>query len=206
MPIPIAIPIMLLVGSLAPPRTVVRQHLRKGLDWGQRRLPSTPAQVYPCRVMELLPVHLPLQRILDASSDPENPSAEALRTLFETIARIAVVGLSRDPVKAARRVPSYLAAKGYEVIPVNPLADRILGKASHASLGDVTEPVDMVLVFRPSDEAGRLVAAAAGRKERPVIWLQEGISADTEVRAARQAGLVVVQDLCAYKVHRALSS
>jgi len=156
--------------------------------------------------MELLPLHLPLQRILDASSDPENPSAEALRALFDEVIHIAVVGLSRDPVKAARRVPSYLAAKGYEVLPVNPLADRILGKSARASLAEVTESVDMVMVFRPSEHAGPFVAEAAQRAERPAIWLQEGIRADAEVRAAREDGLVVVQDLCAYKVHRALTS
>jgi len=156
--------------------------------------------------MELLPIHLPLQRILDASSDPENPPAETLRALFEAMTHIAVVGLSRDPVKAARRVPSYLAAKGYELLPVNPLAHRILGRPARASLGDVTESVDMVLVFRPSGQAGPFVAEAAQRKDRPAIWLQEGIRADTEVRAAREAGLIVVQDLCAYKVHRALTS
>ena len=156
--------------------------------------------------MELLPVHLSLQRILDASSDLENPSADTLRALFEEITHIAVVGLSRDPVKAARRVPSYLAAKGYEVLPVNPLADRILGKPARATLGEVTESVGMVLVFRPSDQAGPVVSEAAQRKERPAIWLQEGIRADAEVRAAREAGLVIVQDLCAYKVHRALTS
>jgi hypothetical protein len=156
--------------------------------------------------MELLPVHLSLQRILDASSDLENPSADTLRALFEEMTHIAVVGLSRDPVKAARRVPSYLAAKGYEVLPVNPLADRILGKPTRATLSEVTESVGMVLVFRPSDQAGPFVAEAAQRKERPAIWLQEGIRADAEARAAREAGLVVVQDLCAYKVHRALTS
>lgn len=155
--------------------------------------------------MELLPIHLPLQRILDASSDPENPSAEALRALFEEIVHIAVVGLSRDPVKASRRVPSYLSAKGYEVIPVNPIADRILGKPARATLADVTEAVDMVMIFRPSAQAGPFVTEAARREERPAIWLQEGITADREVRAAREAGLVVVQDLCAYKVHRALT-
>jgi predicted CoA-binding protein len=147
-----------------------------------------------------------IQRVLDSSSDPENPSADELRTLLESVSRIAVVGISRDPEKAARRVPSYLAAKGYDVIPVNPYADRILGRPARPTLSEVTEPVDMVLLFRPSHEVGPFVAEAAGREERPAIWLQEGITADPEVRAAREAGLVVVQDLCAYKVHFTLTS
>jgi predicted CoA-binding protein len=147
-----------------------------------------------------------IQRTLDSSSDRRNPSAEELRALLERVSRIAVVGISRDPEKASRRVPSYLAAKGYEVIPVNPYADRILGRRAHPSLSEVTEPVDMVLLFRPSHEVGPFVTEAAGRPERPAIWLQEGITAEEEVRAAREAGLVVVQDLCAYKVHFALIS
>ncbi len=147
---------------------------------------------------------LPVIRLLEVSSDPANPSPEVLRDLFERMRRLAVVGLSRDPEKAARRVPSYLAARGYDVIPVNPRADRILGRAAYATLADVEEPVDLVLIFRPTGEAGPFVAQAAARRERPAIWLQEGIHADPEVTAARGQGLVVVQDLCAYKVHRAL--
>lgn len=145
-----------------------------------------------------------LRRLLADSSDPRNPSAEELMTLFERLQRIAVVGISRDPAKAARRVPSYLAAQGYDIVPVNPSADRILGKTAFAKLSDVTEPVDMVVVFRPSAEAASVVREAVARPERPAIWLQEGIRADDAVNEARRAGLVVVQDLCSYKVHRAL--
>jgi len=145
-----------------------------------------------------------LRRLLEESSDPENPPPEKIRDLFERLHRIAVVGLSRDPAKAARRVPSYLAAKGYEVIPVNPFADRMLGKEAVAKLADVTDYLDMVLVFRPSEEAGALIAEASARGGRPAIWLQEGIRADDEARKARGEGRLVVQDLCTYKVHRAL--
>lgn len=145
-----------------------------------------------------------LRHLLEESSDRDNPSAEQLRDLFDRVKRLAVVGLSRDPAKAARRVPSYLAAKGYEVIPVNPHAERILGRTAYGSLDDVSEAVDMVVVFRPSGEAGGVLRQAAGRAERPAIWLQEGIRADGPADEARTAGLLVVQDLCTYKVHRAL--
>jgi predicted CoA-binding protein len=146
-----------------------------------------------------------VRRELTESTDPENPSAEELRRLFSRIRRIAVIGLSRFPEKPARRVPSYLAAKGYEVIPVNPNADRILGKAAYGVLADVPEPVDLVIVFRPSDEAGRFVEEAVARPDQPAIWLQSGIRADDEIAAARAAGRLAVQDLCAFRVHRALS-
>lgn len=145
-----------------------------------------------------------VKRELQESTDPDNPSAEVLRALFERVQRIAVIGLSRSIEKAARRVPSYLAAKGYDVIPVNPNAVRILGKQAYPTLSAVLDPVDLVVIFRPSDQAGPFVAEAAARPERPAIWLQQGIRADPEIRAAREAGLIAVQDMCSYRVHRAL--
>lgn len=146
-----------------------------------------------------------IRQLLERSSDPDNPSAEQLRELLASIDRIAVVGISRYPEKAARRVPSYLAAKGYEIVPINPHAERILGKQVYPRLADVPGPVDMVLVFRPSEEAGAHVAEAAARAERPAIWLQEGIRADAEISAARAAGITAVQDLCSFNVHRSLN-
>lgn len=146
----------------------------------------------------------PVRRLLAESSDPDNPPAERLDDLFHRLHRIAVVGLSRDPAKAARRVPSYLAAQGYEVVPVNPFAQRIMGRQAVATLAEVTEAVDLVVVFRPSSEAAALVREAAARPGRPAVWLQEGIRADEAAAEARAAGRLVVQDLCTYKVHRAL--
>jgi uncharacterized protein len=146
----------------------------------------------------------PLIPLLQASGDHENPDASDLRALIERTRTIAVVGLSRDPAKPARRIPAYLASKGFTVLPVNPNGGRILGRPAVAHLDDVAEPVDLVLVFRPSDEAGEVVRAAARRPERPAIWLQEGIRADAAAGEARAEGLTVVQDLCLYTAHRAL--
>lgn len=142
--------------------------------------------------------------MLDESSDPDNPGADELRSLFQDVEHIAVIGLSRRPEKPARRVPSYLAAKGYDVIPVNPYATRILGRPAYDTLTDVPDQVDLVIIFRPSDKAGPFVEEAAARPERPAIWLQTGISAPEEVARARTDGLTVIQDLCAFRVHRAL--
>lgn len=147
-----------------------------------------------------------LARLLQESGDPENPSPKALRDLLDGTRTIAVVGLSREPTKAARRVPSYLAAKGFDVVPVNPYADRILGRTARAHLDQVLEPVDLVLVFRPSDEAGEVVRDAMQRPERPAIWLQEGIVAPDAIAEARSAGHTAVQDLCIFKVHRSLAA
>ena len=146
-----------------------------------------------------------LQALLDESGDPGNPDAEALKILLEEVQTIAVVGISRNPDKAARRVPAYLASKGYDLIPVNPFVDRILGKEAVDSLDAVSDPVDMVLIFRPSQEAAEIAKVAMERKERPAIWLQKEIRADEVASAARAEGITVVQDLCAYEVHEALA-
>jgi predicted CoA-binding protein len=145
-----------------------------------------------------------VSRLLAASSDCCNPSPEELQELLERVEHIGVIGLSRFSEKAARRVPSYLAAQGYDVIPINPYASRIFGRAVFDQLSDVPDELDLVMVFRPSEEAGRHVAEAARRPERPAIWLQKGIVADDEIRAARAAGIIAIQDLCAFLVHRAL--
>lgn len=145
-----------------------------------------------------------LQAVLDESSDPDNPDLEQIHDLVRRTIRIAVVGISRDPAKPARRIPSYLRAKGAEIVPVNPRGGQIFGREMVPTLADVTDPVDMVLIFRPSEEAGQFVDEAADRPEKPIIWLQEGIRADEAAARARAEGVPVVQDLCLYKVHRSL--
>lgn len=145
-----------------------------------------------------------LAATLAASSDPGNPGVDEMYEIVRTAIRIAVVGISRDPEKAARRVPSYLATRGAEIIPINPHAERILGRPVLRHLSELEEPVDLVQVFRPSAEAGQVVLDAMKVPGRPVIWLQEGIRSDEEASRARAEGFTVVQDLCLYKVHRAL--
>lgn len=108
---------------------------------------------------------------------------------------IAVVGLSRDPGKEAHGVPAVMQANGFRIIPVNPIADELLGERVYRSLADIPEPVDLVDVFRPSPEAAGVAreAAAIGAK---ALWLQEGI-VSVEARAiAEEAGMAYVEDRC----------
>ena len=134
-----------------------------------------------------------LARVLHASGDAaRNPGPDEMRRLIRRVQRIAVAGMSCDPMKPARRVPSYLAAMGAEIILVNPFAGRMLSRTARATLQDVREPVDMVLIFRPSSEVAPFVRAAAARPEAPVIWLQEGIWNDEAAAEARAAGRTVV--------------
>jgi uncharacterized protein len=109
---------------------------------------------------------------------------------------IAVVGLSRDPAKAAHAVPAALHAAGFRIIPVNPSADVLLGERVYRSLADIGEPVDMVEVFRPAAEAPEIArqAVAIGAK---TLWLQQGIVSGQARRIAEAGGLAYVEDRCA---------
>ena len=146
-----------------------------------------------------------LERVLRSSGDwRNNPGPDEIRALIRKTDTVAVVGMSRDPMKPARRIPSYLAAMGAHILPINPLAGRMLGKPVRKSLEDVNERVDMVIIFRPSDQVAPFVRAAAARPEHPIIWLPEGVRDDVAAAEARAAGRTVVQDLCIYRVHRAM--
>ncbi|WP_251343424.1 CoA-binding protein [Haloplanus halophilus] len=120
--------------------------------------------------------------------------------------RIAVVGCSGTPGKAAHDVPAYLRERGYDVVPVNPNRDEVLGRPAADSLADVSESVDLVDVFRPSEEVSGIVDAAIERSRTRGdvrgIWLQRGIRDDEAAARAREAGLLVVQDRCMKVEHR----
>ena len=110
--------------------------------------------------------------------------------------RVAVVGASTDYDKAAHIVPAYLQRHGYDLSPVNPHADEILGERAYDSLADVPGPIDVVEVFRPADEVPAIVEQALARDDVQAIWLQQGIRNDAAAREAEAGGLAFVQDRC----------
>ena len=118
--------------------------------------------------------------------------------------RVAVVGCSTTPGKDAHEIPKYLLDQGYDVVPVNPYADEIFGRDCYDSLADVPAEVDIVDVFRPSEEVADIVDEALARDEAAVIWLQLGIHDDEAVARAEAAGRRVVQDRCMKPTHRSL--
>jgi len=120
---------------------------------------------------------------------------------YETI---AVVGCSRTPGKAAHDIPKYMLEHGYEIVPVNPNAEEIFGRPASDSLEAVEEAVELVNVFRPSEEAGAIVASASEREDVKAIWLQLGIRDDEAGEAAEAAGKQFVQDRCLKVEHRRL--
>ena len=128
---------------------------------------------------------------------------EELKGIYAETKTIAVVGASGSEEKAAHTIPRYLQREGFRIIPVNPRGGEILGEKVHEKLADVTEPIDVVDVFRPSEETPGVAkeAVAAGAK---VLWLQEGISSEEAERIATEGGLQVVMDRCMGATHHRL--
>ncbi|WP_336361269.1 CoA-binding protein [Haladaptatus sp. ZSTT2] len=117
---------------------------------------------------------------------------------------IAVVGCSATPGKDAHSIPKYLRNHGYTIIPVNPYADEIFGMEPYDSLADVKEEIDIVDVFRPSEEVASIVDAAIARDDVKVIWTQLGIRDDDAAKKAEAAGKQFVQNRCLKVEHARL--
>lgn len=118
---------------------------------------------------------------------------------------VAVVGCSTTPGKAANGVPNYLQEHGYEIIPVNPTTDEVLGEPAYDSLSDVTEEVDLVDVFRPSEEVAGIVDEVLAREDVATVWLQLGIRDSEAGERVTDSGRRFVQDRCTKVEHDRLS-
>jgi len=136
-------------------------------------------------------------------------SQEEIKSVLERYRTVAVVGLSRNPAKASYRVAQYLQSVGYHIIPVNPFADEILGEKCYKSLLEVPDTIDIVDIFRPSEDVPAIVDEAITIKNRvgspKVIWMQLGIVNEEAAKRAREAGFTVVMDSCMMIEHRRLS-
>jgi predicted CoA-binding protein len=118
--------------------------------------------------------------------------------------RVAVVGCSTTPGKAAHDVPKYLLENGYDVVPVNPYADEVFGREVYDTVADVPGPVDVVDVFRPSDELPGIVDDVLERDDVRVLWTQLGIRDADAIERAEEAGVSVVEDRCMKVEHQRL--
>ena len=118
--------------------------------------------------------------------------------------RIAVVGISADPSRPSHEVASYLRRVGYEILPVNPGLTNWEGLACHPNLTAVPPPVEVVDIFRRSDQVGPIVDEAIAIGAR-AIWMQMGVIDEAAAARARAAGLLVVMDLCMLREHARLA-
>lgn len=125
---------------------------------------------------------------------------ETIERILRECRTIAVVGLSSNPWRPSHGVASYMKRNGYRIIPVNPNEREVLGERAYASLRDVPEKVELVDIFRRSEEAGKAVDEAI-RIGAKAVWLQEGVIDYAAAERARAAGLLVVMDRCWLKEH-----
>lgn len=125
---------------------------------------------------------------------------ESIKFVFDNCRTIAVVGLSSDPGRPSHDVASYMQRQGYRIIPVNPNETEVLGERAFPALAAVPEPIDLVDIFRRSEEAGKAVdeAIAVGAK---AVWLQDGVIDRAAAQRALDAGLLVVMDRCWLRDH-----
>ena len=141
-------------------------------------------------------VHLP-----DGAKFPLEPGAEPITEILKRFKKIAVVGLSSNPMRPSYGVTEYMKGAGYRIIPVNPNEKEVLGERSYARLEDVAEKIEIVDVFRRAEEVAGVVESAI-RVGAKVVWMQLGVENADAAEKARAAGLAVVEDACILVEHK----
>jgi uncharacterized protein len=128
-----------------------------------------------------------------------NPADDRIKSILSGMKRIAVVGISAKEDRASHGIARFLVGQGFEVIGVNPvLKEPVLGVDIYATLEEVPGVVDVVNIFRRSDQVGPIVQAAIDRGDK-CVWMQEEVFNVEAASAASQAGLDVLMDVCLYK-------
>ena len=127
-------------------------------------------------------------------------SRETIQRILDECRTIAVVGLSSDASRPSNSVSSYMRRHGYKVIPVNPNETEVFDEKAYPTLASVPQTIDLVDVFRRSEEAGKAVDEAIAISAK-AVWLQEGVLDRDAAQRASEAGLLVVMDRCWLKEH-----
>lgn len=129
------------------------------------------------------------------------PSVQQIRAILQDNTIIAVVGLSPKTERPSNQVARYMLEAGYRIIPVNPGQNEILGAVCYPDLGSVPERIDIVNIFRRSDQVLPIVQDTLATKAK-VIWMQEGIVSEPAARMAEEHGLIVIMDRCIKVAHQ----
>ena len=139
---------------------------------------------------------------------PQNPDDEEVGALLERVKRIAVVGLSPKIHRDSHRVSAYMQRAGYEVVPVYPREEMILGARVHRSVSEIEGPVDLVNVFRRAEELPEVAAdiLRSPHPNAPPVWFQLDCVNEDAIRALVEAGRTVIYDRCIMVEHRRLMS
>jgi len=137
---------------------------------------------------------------------PDNPGDGEIRALLERVKRIAVVGLSPKAHRDSHRVSAYMQRAGYEIVPVYPREETILGARVYRSVGEIEGPVDLVNVFRRAEELLEVAAdiLKSPHPNAPPVWFQLDCVNEDAIQTLVQAGRTVVYDRCIMVEHRRL--
>lgn len=135
--------------------------------------------------------------------DRDNTSDSRLKEIYQ-FKNIAVVGMSPTEGKPANYVPKYLIEKGYNVIPVNPIYDSILGRKSYSKVSAIPQAVDIVDIFRKSEEILLIAKDVIQKQGIKVLWMQLGIDNQEAKEIAEKNGLEVIHNRCMLREHQRL--
>ncbi|UQZ58499.1 CoA-binding protein [Bacillus subtilis] len=130
----------------------------------------------------------------------QNPSKAEIKEILQRSKRIAVVGLSDRPDRTSHIVSKAMQDAGYEIIPVNPTIDEALGVKAVSSLKEIDGPIDIVNVFRRSEQLPG-VAEEFLETDAPVFWAQQGLVNEEAYQMLKEKGRTVIMDLCIKVAH-----
>jgi predicted CoA-binding protein len=136
--------------------------------------------------------------------DSDSHSDSQIKEFYQ-LKNIAVVGVSKNEEKPSHQVPKYLIEHGYNVIPVNPTITEVLGKKAYPSIADIPERIDIVDVFRKSEDVPGVIDDVLKKKDGiKVLWMQLGIYNEDAERKAKQNGIAIVYNRCMMEEHKRL--
>ncbi|WP_077299898.1 CoA-binding protein [Virgibacillus pantothenticus] len=133
----------------------------------------------------------------------ENPTNEELKQILTSSKTIAVVGLSNNPERTSYQIAKIMQQEGYRIIPVNPTVEEVLGEKAYASLTEVSDPIDIINVFRRAEFLPE-IAEEAAQTNCKIFWAQQGIINEEAYHYLKQRDFTVIMDLCIKVVHAVL--
>ncbi len=133
-----------------------------------------------------------------------NSNKQEIKEIFNSVKTIAVLGLSPKSEKDSHKVAKYLQEQGFQVVPVYPKEDTILGEKVYRSLKEIPFRVDMVDIFRNPNALNDIADASIERGDIKIFWSQKGIVNNEAAQKAKNAGMKVVQNKCSMVEHKAI--
>lgn len=140
---------------------------------------------------------------MNETSNTDNFSDQEIRDIYK-LKNIAVVGMSPTDGKPSNYVPKFLIEKGYNVIPVNPNYSNILNKKSYSKVSEIPENIDIVDIFRKTEDALSVIKDSINKEGIKVIWMQKGINNEEGELLASNKGIKVLYNRCMLEEHKRL--